>query len=298
MPKSPTAPKFDVYQNVTDRIIAQLEAGTVAWRKPWRNIDGQVPRNLVSGKPYRGINLLLLSMTPYTSPYWVTYKQAQAKGGNVRRGEKSTLIVFWKMFQVDDETAKNGKRTIPMLRHYNVFNVQQCDGLTVPDAADEALPDFDPIAECEAIWNGYNDRPRLMPDTKGAAYAPALDVLMMPDRRAFDTPEAYYLTLFHEATHSTGHKSRLARFEDNAAEMRFGSEPYAKEELIAEMGSAMLGTIAGLSADEYLPRSAAYIANWLTALRNDPKMVIQAAGKAQRAVEHITGTADDGSDHE
>jgi antirestriction protein ArdC len=292
---TPTKPKVDVYQDVTDRIVAQLREGTIPWRRPWRSLDGSLPRNLASGKAYRGINLLLLSMTPYGSPYWCTFKQAQAKGGSVRKGEKSTMIVFWKMLRVEDASAPQGYKLIPMLRHYNVFNVEQCDGVRVPEP--EAPPEeFDPIAECEAIWAGFDGSPRLSYGGDSACYIPLMDAIRMPDREAFASAEAFYLTLFHEATHSTGHPDRLARFAEDEDNHVFASESYAKEELTAEMGSAMLGSRAGLDPSEWLPRSAAYVANWLQKLEDDPKLIIQAAGKAQRAVEHIA--PDDGSDHE
>jgi antirestriction protein ArdC len=294
--KSTPAPKVDVYQDVTDRIIAQLEAGTIPWRKPWRCVDGTTPRNLVSGKPYRGINLLLLSMTPYASPYWMTFKQAQSKGGRVRKGEKSTLVVFWRMLKVEDPAAPKGFKTIPMLRHYRIFNVEQCDGIDVPEPAE--LPDFDPIDECEAIWSGFKGKPPVSFGGDSACYMPQLDAMRMPVREGFASPQAFYLTLFHESIHSTGHPSRLGRFAETDGPQAFGSESYAKEELVAEMGSAMLGTVAGLDPSAWLPQSAAYIASWLKSLRNDPKMVVGAAGKAQRAAEHILGTSDDGSDHE
>jgi antirestriction protein ArdC len=289
-------PKVDVYQDVTDRIVAQLEAGTIPWRRPWRCVDGSIPRNLVSGKPYRGINLLLLSMTPYASPYWVTFKQAQSKGGRVRKGEKSTLVVFWKMLKVEDAAAPKGFKTIPMLRHYRIFNVEQCDGIEVPEPA--ALPDFDPIDECEAIWSGFKGAPPVSFGGDSACYMPQLDAMRMPVREGFASPQAFYLTLFHESIHSTGHPSRLGRFAETDGPQAFGSESYAREELVAEMGSAMLGTVAGIDPSQWLPQSAAYIASWLKSLRNDPRMVVGAAGKAQRAAEHILGDSDDGSDHE
>lgn len=280
------ADKVDVYQIVTDRIISELENGTVPWRKPWRAVGGDRPTNLVSGKPYRGINQLLLSMSDYTSPYWVTFKQAKLKGGCVRKGEKSTLIVFWKMNRYEDKTTGKEK-TIPMLRYYNVFNVEQCDGLTVPEP--DERPEFNPCDEADSIINGMPNAPDIQYGGDSAAYVPAWDIVKMPVREAFDSPALFYNTILHELTHSTGAESRLSR-EGIVQFDKFGSDQYAREELIAEMGAAMLCTVAGV--DNTLPASAAYIANWLSALKNDPKMVVAAAGKAQRAADYILDEAE------
>lgn len=281
------ADKVDVYQIVTDRIISELENGTVPWRKPWRAVGGDRPTNLVSGKPYRGINQLLLSMSDYKSPYWVTFKQAKLKGGSVRQGERSTLIVFWKMLDgIDRDTGK--PKTIPMLRYYRVFNVEQCDGINVPEP--DEIPEFDPCAEADAIIDGMPQAPPIQYGGDSAAYVPEMDIVKLPVREAFSTPAMFYNTAFHELTHSTGHADRLKR-EGIVDFDSFGSEQYAKEELIAEMGAAMLCTVAGI--DNTLPASASYVANWLQALKNDPKMVVQAAGKAQRAADFIIGEVDD-----
>lgn len=286
------APKVDVYQEVTDAIVAALEEGTVPWRRPWRAVAGDLPRNLVSGKAYRGINLLLLSMAPYESPFWLTFKQCKEKGGKVRKGEKSTLIVFWKRIMIEDKDT--GKRkTIPLLKYYRVFNAEQCEGLTLPDA--EAMPEFDPIAEADRIIAEAQNMPQIHYGGDAAAYVPVLDLIKMPPREAFNSPSDFYRVCFHEMTHATGHKDRLNR-EGIVKFDKFGSEQYSKEELVAEMGSAMLSTVANLPGD-VIPPSASYIASWLNALKDDPKMVIWAAGKAQRAADFILG-ADDGSDHE
>lgn len=282
--------KFDVYQAVTDEIVKALESGTVPWRKPWRTVGGDVPRNLISGKPYRGVNQLLLSLSDYASPYWLTFKQAQAKGGKVRKGERSTLVVFWKMLPVADPDAKNGVKTMPLLRYYRIFNVEQCDGIEAPEPSE--VPDFDPIEEADSIIDGYDVR--ISYGGQSACYVPAFDEIRMPVREAFDSPAAFYRVMFHEMTHSTGHEDRLNR-EGIVKFDRFGSERYSREELIAELGAAMLATLAGIDTSETIPPSASYIASWLKALADDPKMVVQAAGKAQRAADFILGA---GAEHE
>jgi antirestriction protein ArdC len=275
----------DLYAEVTDRIIAELERGVVPWRKPWAATDGSLHRNLVSGKPYRGVNQLLLSLSSYSSPYWVTFKQAKAKGGAVRKGEKSTLIVFWKFLRREDKAT--GKLTsIPMLRHYRVFNVEQCDGLTVPEPVERE--DFDPIAAAETIFADMPNRPMVGFGGDRAFYAPAFDTVQLPEREAFDSAAGFYSTAFHELVHATGHQSRLNRPEVQGG-ASFGSEVYSREELTAEMGAAMLCAQAGILDDTVKP-SAAYIGSWLKVLRADRKMVLGAAGKAQRAADYILGT--------
>lgn len=274
--------KSDVYQIVTDRVIELLEAGTVPWNKPWVGGAAQVPKNLASGKPYKGINLWLLGCASYSSPYWVTYKQAQERGGQVKKGEKSSLVTFWKMF----EAEKDGqKKKIPMLRYYCVFNVEQCDGLDYPK---ENLPvrEFNAIEQCENIVAAMPKQPILTHNEQRAYYRRSEDKVNMPKKETFDKPENYYSTLFHELTHATGHESRLGRLQD--AVSNFGDSNYAKEELIAEMGASFLCNTAGIM-ERTIDNSASYINSWLKALKNDRKLVISAASKAQQAAEFILG---------
>jgi len=288
--------KRDVEAEVTARIVEALEAGTVPWRKPW-TAAGLLPTSVATGKPYRGINPLLLWLTAeregYTSPFWLTYKQATERGGQVRKGEKGTGIVFWRRWEVEDKETGEAK-SVFILRFFTVFNVEQVDDLvlpprfTVPDIADI---EFD-IADAEAIWSGYVDGPQLdhkVTDT--AAYSPDLDVIRLPKQGQFESAEAYYGTLFHESVHSTGHKDRLNRFEKNGEPQHFGTERYAKEELVAEMGAAMLRSMAGIATDDSTEQTAAYVKSWLEALKNDKALVIKAAAQAQRAVDRIVGTA-------
>ena len=281
-----TRERIDVYEHVTDRIVEQLEAGTVPWRKTWASMGG-VPRNLTSKKRYRGVNLFLLSLSGYESPYWLTFKQALDMGGHVKRGEKSTLVVFWRMLEViDRETGKPVK--VPMLRHYRVFNSAQCElGNKQPEAE---LPqhDVDPIAACEAVVDAMPRRPAIEHGGGQPCYVPSLDVVRMPERSRFETAEAYHATMFHELSHATGHKSRLDRagITELAA---FGSATYSREELVAEMGAAFLCAHTGIE-NATIENSAAYIAGWLKQLRNDKKLVVQAAGQAQRAADFILGT--------
>ena len=279
--------KIDVYEIVTDRIIDLLEKGVVPWHKPWAGGRNSAPANLVSKKPYRGLNVWLLGSMGYSSPYWVSYKQATEMGGQVRKGEKSTMVVYWKMFETIDKVTKE-KKTIPMLRYYNVFNVTQCDGLKYPEIEDIKVNDFNPIDEAEKIVTSMTNAPKIVHNEQRAWYRRDTDLVNMPIKESFDKEEEYYNTLFHELTHATGHESRLGRLQDSVS--GFGSTSYAKEELIAEMGASYLCAVAGI-VDRTIDNSAAYIANWLTKLRNDKKLVVSAAGKAHAACDYILGVS-------
>lgn len=270
----------NLYDQVTERIIALLEKGTVPWRKPWTAKTG-LPCNLTTKKPYRGINAFLLHALHYESPFWLTYRQAMELGGHVRKGEKSCPIVFWKQFEREDkETGETEK--IPMMRFYFVFNVAQCDGLKNAPAIMET-----PVTKPEEIIAAMPQRPEIKHGLTQAFYSPGSDFVAMPNRTSFEKDAAYFATLFHELIHSTGHASRLNRptLTESAG---FGSNPYCKEELVAEMGAAFLGGQAGIG-ETLLENSAAYIQNWLEQLQNDKKLIVQAAGQAQKAADFILG---------
>jgi antirestriction protein ArdC len=281
-----TEEKKDVYSIITERIIAQLEEGTVPWRKPWKAQNGGNPANFGSRKTYRGINWFLLSFSPYSCPFWLTYKQAAEIGGNVRKGEKGTPVVFWNWVDSKTEKDASGKpKKIPFLKHYTVFNVEQCDGINwTPEVIEGA--EFNPIAEAESIVKSMPRAPALAHGGDRAYYRPSTDSVQMPTPETFDTAGNYYSTLFHELAHATGHESRLNR--KGVAEVAaFGGETYAKEELVAEMGAAFLCAVSGI--DNTLPASASYIQGWLKQLKEDAKLVIHAAAQGQRAADYILG---------
>ena len=278
----------DVYQIVTDRITALLEAGVVPWKKGWTTTG--VPRNLISGKAYRGINIWLLSSAGFSSPYWLTYKQAQERGGNVRKGEKGSVAIFWKLFQPKDggsqpTTGQEAGRMLPLLRYYTVFNVEQCDGLTDVPTPEAKTHEHEPIAEAEALWQAWTDKPSVIHQGNAAVYRRDADAITMPPRPQFETPEVYYSTLFHEGTHATGHSARLARA-TLLESARFGSQTYSKEELVAELGSAYLCGVCGIF-DRTVDNSAAYLASWLKALKEDKTLIVHAAANAQKAADYI-----------
>jgi antirestriction protein ArdC len=276
-----------VYEIVTDRLIAALEQGVIPWRKPWKSAD--MPRNLSSGQPYRGSNVFALLWAGFSSPYWCTFKQALELGGHVKKGEKGTPVVFWRWVSERkraDGTKEELDRPFPTVRYYTVFNVEQCEGLTVPAAAD-APKGFDPIAAAEQLVADMPQRPAIVNGGNQASYSPAADIVTMPSRESFYSAGGYYATLFHELTHSTAHESRVGR----KVSTSFGSEQYSREELVAEMGSSFLMASCDLENDATMNNAAAYLANWLQALRADPSMLIYAGQQAQKAADFILGRA-------
>jgi len=276
---------MNVYEQVTAKIMEILEAGTVPWKKPWSSTEG--PRNLLSKKPYRGINQFLLNCSPYGSPYWLTYRQAAEKGGQVRKGEKSTAVVFWRWLDQkpapdEDDSSTSGK--VPLLRFYNVFNIEQIDGISEP-VEEQPVNPFSPIEQAELVISNMPVRPDIQYGGGRACYSPTLDQIKLPNRKAFKSPEEFYSTAFHELAHATGHSSRLSR-KGILEPSYFGSHDYSQEELVAEFGASMLCGFAGIE-QQTLENSAAYIQGWLKVLKGDQKLAIMAAGQAQRAAEFI-----------
>jgi antirestriction protein ArdC len=270
-----------VYDIVTQQVIQQLEFGVAPWRKPWRTLP---PANLISKKPYRGINVFLLAFAGYGSQYWLTFRQTQVLGGNVRKGEHGTKIVFWKCNTRETESADGEieERKSAFLRYYTVFNLEQTEGLK----ALLRLPPAFPIESAEEIVKEMPNPPTFAQDSR-PAYIPSRDTVTMPSRAAFETQAEYYSTLFHELTHSTGHAKRLGR-EGIKKIQPFGSEDYSKEELVAEMGSAMLCGVAGIE-QATISNSAAYLNSWIKRLKADSRLVVSAARAAQEAADYIRG---------
>lgn len=266
-----------VYELVTQKIIEKLEQGTVPWRKPWTQ---NLAVNWVSQKPYRGINTMLLDGGEYA-----TYKQITAAGGQVKKGEKSQVIVFWKLLDVTDTgTGKEDK--VPLLRYYNVFEVnRQAEGLTSKRPPQEDF-NHDPIEEAEKIVKGYPKAPTIGYASGRAYYSPTIDHVNVPPKNDFPIIEEYYSTLLHELVHSSGHKKRLNRDGITDVGATFGSNVYSKEELVAELGAGMLCGVAGID-NSTVDNSAAYIASWLTKLKEDKKLIVNAAAQAQKACDLI-----------
>ncbi len=272
-----------VYEVITDRILAALDEGTIPWRKPWK--CGGAPKNLVTGKPYRGLNIMLTAMQGYASPYWLTFKQATERGGQIKKGEKGTPVIFWnwQRRQVPDQDGEIEEKEVPFMRYYTVFNIAQIDGLTLPEEMEDKS--FTPIMSCEEVINKMPSPPVIVHGFTQASYSPSKDQVRMPPRASFQSRESYYATLYHEIVHCTGNKARLGRkgiVEKHAA----GSPEYSKEELIAEIGASFLCGYTGIE-NETIDNQVAYIEDWRKQLAADKKMVIFAAAQAQRAVDFI-----------
>lgn len=276
--------KLDVYQIVTDRIIELLEQETVPWQKPW--VDVGIPMNLISKRPYRGINLWLLLSLDYERNLFLTWDQLKKLGGSVNKGEQGHVVIYWKTTQKKDDLEEGEKgKNVPLLRYYKVFNIAQCRDLPQDLIIAPSTKEVEPILECESILHSMPQCPEIKHKEQKAFYHIEADYINMPKKKSFKSMESYYSTLFHELVHSTGHEKRLNR--PTITEMaEFGSEPYSIEELVAELGSAYLSSFTGI-LNAGIQNSAAYVNGWLAKLRNDKQFMVQASGQAQRAVDFI-----------
>jgi antirestriction protein ArdC len=281
----------DVHAVITERFIEQLRAGCVPWQRPWRSVQ-----NIISRKSYRGINALTLGSTRFGSPFWMTFRQAFQLGGHVRKGERSTPIVYYKFLAKRDAngnqvfTAKGKPAHIPFVRWSNAFNLEQTEGVEAPELP-PAPADVPALARAEALVQGANLCP-IRHEGFAAAYSPREDLICMPDRAIFKTSEKYYHTLFHEMTHATGHGSRLDR-EGITNPSQFGSERYSKEELIAELGAAFLSNDVGILNQVVFENSAAYLDSWIKKFEDDYTLLTSAASHAQRSFDWIAGRPND-----
>lgn len=274
----------DVYEIVTNAIVEKLERGVIPWRQPWRGAG--MPRNYVTKRPYRGLNLLLLGTLDYPSRDFLTFRQVQELGGRVNRGEKAHLVILWLWLddrKAAEESAEASPRRRPMLRYYHVFNLAQCIGIRVPK--EEARFENDLITRCEDVIREMPNAPRIVHEGSEACYYPEEDLIHMPRMEMFERSEGYYSTLFHELVHSTGHQSRLGR-KELMAMSRFGTRTYSIEELTAEIGASYLCAHAGIGSSS-MENSAAYIKGWLDVLNGDRKFVVYASAHAQRAADYV-----------
>lgn len=278
----------DLFQDVTNSIIAQLESGVAPWIKPWSGDAGfnggnDIPKNHLTGKSYRGINTLILWITSvsvgYSSGHWITYKQAQQIGAQVRKGEKGTRIAVYKPWSIKDVNSSGEENTkiIPVLRSYTVFNIAQCDGITQIISTETREPVEIRHQAADALLSQAN----IDHGGDSAFYSPSADRIRLPAQAAFNDPMDYYATALHELTHWSGHKTRCAR--DFAK--KYGTEAYAREELVAELGAAFLCSSLGITGKL---QHAEYIGNWIQVLKNDKKAIFKAASAAQKAFDFIT----------
>jgi antirestriction protein ArdC len=291
--------KQDIYSRITNQIVSHLEQGVRPWVRPWNaeHAAGRITRPLRhNGKPYSGINVISLWASAmaqnFAAPIWMTFKQAADLDAHVRKGEKGALVVYADSItrkETDEKTGDEIDREIPFLKGYTVFNVEQIDGLPESYYA-KAAPSLDPIARIEHAEMFFTAQGATIRHGGNCAfYSIAADAIQMPAFESFRDADSYYATLAHEFTHWTGSKSRLDR---DFGGHRFGSEGYAIEELVAELGAAFLCADLELALE---PREdhASYIASWLKVLSADNRAVFIAAAHAQRAAEYINRIAID-----
>ena len=300
-PKANSKP-FNVYQMVTDRIVEQLEKGIIPWQRPWSGLgleDGGAI-NYVSRKPYSLLNQMLLGKPGE----WLTYKQLKERGGIIKKGCKAGIVVFYTKFTVakrkevgedgeEKEVTVTSFKDIPVLKYYNVFHIDDVEGIEAKTQEVKPNDSLQPVERAESVISGYlsrenglkfiNDKP-----TNRACYAPTLDVVQVPMLKQYEIVEEYYSTTFHELVHSTMQKNRCDRAADNN-NAHFGSEKYSREELVAETGSAMLCSVLGIDCDKAFKNSVAYIQGWLRALKGDNKAIVWAASRAEKAARYILG---------
>ncbi len=280
------------YETITARILELIDAGTCPWRMPWSKIDIATQRNGVSNAGYRGINQVLTYLTAYsmgyTSPLWLTYKQASDLGGQVRKGEKGTPVVRFGEYTRED--GDGNESTAAFLKQYYVFNAAQIDGLDddkYKPAVVEQRDSVQAIDACEQIVANWIGKPAISNEGQRACYSPQFDRVKMPLQATFESDEAYYGTLFHELGHATGHESRLAR-KGVTDQVSFASHEYGCEELVAEFTAAFCCQAAGIDSAT-IDQSASYLESWRKAIKADPKLLVVAAGQAQKAADMILG---------
>lgn len=290
--KSAAEARQELFQCITDQIVAILEeGGKLPYTQGWLQIGA--PTSLSTGKLYRGVNALLLSLVAskrgYTSNYWTTYNQCKEQGGHVKAGEKGTRVVFWgrTVKEYEAEDGKQCEHVRYIARAYVVFNTDQCEGLNVPAPK---LAQHEPIAAAEAIVAGYKDAPQVITGGSECCYSPREDTVYMPHLGAFISPEEYYSALFHELAHSTGNEKRLDR--KNELARRHGTACYSHEELVAELTAAFLCAQCGIEKTT-IRNNAAYLSEWLGAAQKDACYLISIAQYAQKAADYILGTTFD-----
>jgi len=273
----------NIYEMVTNRIIEELEKGIIPWQKPWHGVRAGA-YNRISKKPYSILNQMLLSK----EGEWATFKQWTDIGGKVKKGSKSELVVFWKL-QPFEEVKEDGEKVVkhvPILRYYNVFHISQVENV---EPLEVDFSELAPIEEAEQIKEAYKNREKILIEeivSDKAFYSPLRDYIQVPCRKQYSEVEEFYSTLFHEMIHSTGHRIRLDRL-DTSANSAFGSEIYSKEELVAELGSAYILNMLGIESEKSFRNSTGYIQGWLRKLKDDPKFIVSASARAEKAVNYI-----------
>lgn len=281
----------DVYQRITDFVIEQLEKGQVLWQKGWSTCG--LPKNIVSGKQYRGWNIFLLNFITlfyeYKTPFFITYKQAMEMGGSIRRGQKGYNVIWWATIEDKSKSIEvNGEQEYLSYRapkFHTVFNIDQTHGIEFPKVAASVRSITSKIRACDHVIEGMPDKPQITHAGDKAFYSKASDTICLPAVERFHSDETYYKTLFHELAHSTGHTKRLNRKELMESD-GFAGERYSKEELTAELTASFLCAICEIEQQTII-NSAAYIGSWLKVLQDDKRLILKAATQAQAAADYI-----------
>ena len=288
---------FDIYAAITDRIIEELDKGVIPWDKFWTGTsDGAI--SYATGKAYSVLNQMLLGKPGE----YLTFKQITERNGKIKKGAKARMVVFWKWIQKEPELVFDDKgnasvkvERIPFLCYYNVFHIDDTEGIDPKHTKEVPLNEFEPVEEAQKVLEGYWNREGIKVEhvkhSDRAFYRPSADMIHLPEMGQFKSPEAYYDTAFHESVHSTGHAKRLNRLQTGTASAAFGGEEYSKEELVAEIGACAIMHELGLETDKTFRNTAAYIQSWLKVLRDDKRMIVSAAGRAEKAVNMIFGRA-------
>jgi antirestriction protein ArdC len=286
---------LNVYQMVTDKVIEQMNKGIIPWHRPWNGVaDGAI--NYVTRKPYSLLNQMLLGR----DGEWLTWKQVQQQGGKIKKGAKAGIVVFYGKYVYTKEEKQDGEEvtimqehTIPVLKYYHVFHIEDCTGIESKLAGEQPGNTVEPAEQAEAIINAYVEREKPLKfqndkPSNRAFYRPSDDLVVVPMLSQYTEAEEYYSTTFHELTHSTMTEWRCNRKAENKM-AAFGSADYSREELVAELGAAMLCTVTNIDNRKAFRNSVAYIQGWLRALKNDNKMIVWAASRAEKAARYIIG---------
>jgi antirestriction protein ArdC len=286
------------YDRVTERILDLMQKGVCPWRQPW-STRIEPPQNFATGRHYSGMNFFMLSMSGYQSPYFLTFRQIQERGGCVKKGSHGFPIVYWSTTEVEGKGVQPSEsaelpasntpnipksKLIPFLRSYVVFNAEQIENVAFPAPPTERDEAFKPLLEAEDIFARWRDAPEIVHGCSRAYYKPSEDKIFMPFMSDFERREDYYCTRFHEMGHATGASKRLNRSMGG----RYGSQEYSREELVAEMTSAFLCAKCGIDS-AVIEAQASYISGWMKAISDDHRLVVLAAGQAQRAANYIQG---------
>ena len=274
---------MNIYERITSEIIKAIETEKILpWQKPWSVIPA---KNLVSGKTYRGFNAVYLNSLPFKSPFWMTFLQCKTLGGKVKAGEKSRMVIYWERSTYEDRETGEQETGI-LSKYYQVFNLDQTEGIPEEKIPKLEIRDRNPIEEAERILRDFPNKPEIRFHNQDKAYySPSQDLICLPPREYFKKQEEFYGTFFHESVHATGHVSRLNR-KGITEKNRFGSEEYSKEELVAELGAAFLCAESGI-VNKTINNSAAYLQSWLQALKADPRLIVHASQGAEKAAKYI-----------